>query len=193
MRTFIAIELPEDIRAGLQREIDALKSLPGGRAVRWVSASGIHLTLKFLGEVAPSRIEGIQDTMNAVAAAQSPFELSIRGIGSFPNNRRPRVVWVGVEDPSGSLARTQKALEDRLSELGFEREDRSFHPHLTLGRVRREASATEAQELGESLAGAVAREIGNLRVEELSLMRSELRPTGAVYSRMGRVGLGGER
>lgn len=193
MRTFIAIELPDAIRGGLQREIDILRTLPGGRAVRWVSASGIHLTLKFLGEVAPSRIESIQGAMREAAAGPSPFEVSVRGLGVFPNSRRPRVVWVGVEDTSGHLARVQSELEDRLGKLGFEREDRSFHPHLTLGRVRRGASAIESQELGETLAGVVSPEIGSLSVVRLSLMRSDLRPTGAVYSRMGEAPLGGER
>jgi len=189
MRAFIAIELPEAIRSGLQQEIETLRALPSGRAVRWASASGIHVTLKFLGEVAADRTDDIVKIMADVAAGHSPFELCVRGLGAFPNVCRPRVVWMGTQDRSGQLAHAQKELEDRLSRVGFERESRAFNPHLTLGRVRREASGGDVEHLGQAL--ATAPEIGEFLVEGLSLMRSELHPSGAVYSRIGQAPLGG--
>ena len=171
MRLFLAVDLPAELRSrleGLQRELRSL--LP---QARWVRPEGIHLTLKFLGEVAPERVEELCRCVAEALPRLAPWEVEARGLGAFPSLQRPRVVWVGVEDPSGRLFELQRRLERGLVPLGFPLE-RGFVPHLTLARVKGSARALPPRADG----------FGRLRVEEVVLFRSELRPEGARYSRL---------
>jgi 2'-5' RNA ligase len=181
LRVFIAVELSAEVRRWLAQVRAELESrLPAG-PVRWVQIDGIHVTMKFLGEVAADRIAEIHVAMDQAAAGRRPFLLTISGAGCFPNTSRPRVVWAGV-DPAPDLQAIQQRLEDNLARSGFAREQRRFAPHLTLGRVRDTATAGELRQIG-SVVEAVPAETGiGMQAEGLTLFRSVLRPAGAEYS-----------
>jgi RNA 2',3'-cyclic 3'-phosphodiesterase len=188
VRIFIAIELPppvldrlDDLQARLRQDLPA-------RWVRWVRPQGMHLTLKFLGENPASRVDAVSAAMVNAAAAHAPFSLSVHGLGCFPNLRRPRVLWVGVEEPAGVLAALQRDVERALVPLGFSPEARPFSPHLTLGRVRGGARG-QIEALGQVVGRAKAR-VGEMPVAAIHLMRSDLLPGGAVYTSLSVARLG---
>jgi len=181
-RLFVALELPEEIRSHLRALQEDLKRRTPGRAVRWVDPAGIHLTLHFLGDVERGRVEALDGALGAAARGRAPFELATGGLSCFPNARRPRVVWVGLGGQLAPLGALHAAVERELGALGFEPEDRAFHPHLTLGRVRQEAARPAVEELARVLQGAAAEPSPPFRVADVILFRSELRPSGAVYS-----------
>lgn len=182
MRAFIAIELTPEIGQQLAGVAAALRArLPAGTA-RWVDLGGIHLTLKFLGEVSDVQTREIADVMQAVAAGQPAFEIRVRRLGCFPNLSSPRVVWVGVDPDDGSLTALQAGLEKGCEKLGFGREARAFSPHLTLGRIKREARREGIEALKMAIRQAGEPECGAMHVDRIHLIRSELKPTGAVYS-----------
>jgi 2'-5' RNA ligase len=190
IRSFIAIELPESIHSSLAEEINQLRiNLPGG-AIRWARPAGIHLTLKFLGNIEESKLPDIKHLMHRIALQEAPFEFAVGGLGCFPNQHRPRVLWVGVEDTTGIIMRLQSNLERALKELGFTTEKRSFHPHLTLGRLRRDADNRDVAKLLETYK---INQLGKVRVEEICLFQSDLRPQGAVYSKLAVEMLGRQR
>ncbi len=191
IRTFVAIELDKSIKDGLADLQDQLKAKAPKGAVRWVRPEGIHLTLKFLGNVPVERIEGVIKALEEACQGFSPFSLSVGGLGCFPNLKRPRVIWVGVEEPTGELAALQAAIEKALVKLGFQPEERKFQPHLTLGRLKRQASRGQPQRLGELIESMTIGEIGEMEARIVSLMKSELKPTGAVYTRLAAVKLTG--
>ncbi len=184
IRTFIAIELDDEIRSALADLQEQLKADVPRDTVRWVKPEGIHLTLKFLGNVPASKIEEVQQALTRICAEFPPFSFSIGGLGCFPNPRRPRVVWVGVQEEEGILKRLQKVIEDGMAELGFPREGREFHAHLTLGRTQRRASSSDVRRLGQLVAQTEVGELGQMQVRGVSLMKSDLKPTGAVYTRL---------
>lgn len=190
IRTFIAIELSQEIRNSLNRLQDRLKRQVPPRSVRWVRPEAIHLTLKFLGDVPGPRMASISQAVETACHGLDRFTLELVGLGCFPNPRRPRVVWVGVREPTGTLPRLQKAVESELAGLGFEPENRPFSPHLTLGRVQRKVSRSDRQRLGELIAGSDVGVVGRMTVPSVNVMRSDLRPSGAVYAALARVPLG---
>jgi 2'-5' RNA ligase len=156
--------------------------------VRWVRPEGIHLTLKFLGDVPADRLDAIAEAMRAACTPHPPFSLSIGGMGVFPDPRRPRVVWLGVEEPGGTLLRMQRDVDRTISPLGFPPEKRRFSPHLTLGRVKQGRTAAELEALGQYATHARVR-IGEMAVHAVYLMRSDLRPDGAVYTELATAAL----
>ena len=187
IRAFIAIELPDAAS-------DALSSVQGGlRAerhpyVKWVDPGGIHLTLKFLGNIDAGKVLAITDAIARAAQGVSPFRLKLGGLGAFPNPRRPNVIWVAVTGDVERLASLQRGIDRLLVPLGFSPESRPFTAHLTLGRLREGASAGERQRIGEFLATVQPEEV-HFEVGEVSLMRSTLTPSGALYSRLSSVPL----
>ena len=192
VRAFIAIELPPEILDPLARlQARVRRDVPPG-LVRWARPEGIHLTLKFLGDVEQSRLPEIEAALREACAPHAPFALRIGDLGCFPHPKRPRVVWVGVQDTSsaqdhdvGPLARLHAAVERAIAPLGYPTDRRGFHPHLTLGRVKNaRPSARKTAEwaaLGEYVTHAKVR-VGQMQVDAVHLMRSELLPSGAVYS-----------
>jgi 2'-5' RNA ligase len=184
VRTFIAIELDETINAALTDLQEQLKAKAPRGSVRWVRPEGIHLTLKFLGDVPVSRIEVVEQTLAQACAGFPAFSFSVGELGCFPNPRRPRVVWVGVQEESGTLKRLQKAVEDGMAKLGFAPEGRRFHAHLTLGRTQRRASSGDVRRLGQLVSETDIGELGQMEARAVSLIKSDLRPTGAVYTRL---------
>lgn len=183
LRCFVAIELEEAIRQEIRRTQTLLKSDPAGCHGRWVRPEGIHLTLKFLGDVPADQIDTIAHTIRNATAGAAPFRVSCGGLGCFPNTRFPRVIWIGIEDPEGTLLRLQKAVETNFSALEYPPERRAFHPHLTLARTRRVSKGEQAA-LGKLVERTRVDRLGDMLVREISLMRSELRPSGAVYTQL---------
>jgi 2'-5' RNA ligase len=189
-RCFIAIELDRSVLEALDRlQAKLRREVPDG-VVRWVAGSGIHLTLKFLGDVPLGQVRDIEDGIVRACRSYVPFALTCSGIGCFPNPRRPRVVWVGVEASGGVLSKLQQTVEREVAPLGYPTEKREFTPHLTLGRAQRRASSDELRRLGELISSAKVGPIAEMEVSEVSLIRSDLRPTGAVYTPLAQVPLG---
>ena len=190
VRVFVAVELPDAVKAefsGLTAAIDAL----GVRGARTVRPEGIHLTLKFLGDVSVELIPDIESAMDTTAAESEPFALSLGDAGVFPNPRAARVLWVGVAGDLERLGRLQQRVEESLVELGFRPERRGFNPHITAGRVRDRVSNADRRRVTETLLShEYARPL--IRVEGISLIRSTLHPDGAVYEPVYSVGLGGD-
>lgn len=185
VRAFIAIELPPPLHAALAAAQAALRGNDAAvaRAVRWVDTQAIHLTLKFLGDTPAQRLDAIGSALEQAAAARSPLTLSLARAGCFPNARQPRVLWVGLGGELDGLAAMQAAIERAIAPLGFPAEARPFTPHLTLGRLRDDASPAARQQLGAAML-ALRIPAASFVVASVSLMRSDLRPDGAVYTRL---------
>lgn len=183
IRAFIAIDLTPEIQNKLDEVIVALKQHLKDAPVRWVPASNIHLTLKFLGDVSMGNLETLKSILAAQASASRPFEVSVGNLGAFPSATRPRVLWVGVNAPP-ELGALQYAIEKETTRLGYAREEREFSPHLTLGRVARNATAGDTRRIGHLLSTYKVGFLGATRVNAVHLYRSDLRPDGAVYTRI---------
>jgi 2'-5' RNA ligase len=189
VRSFIAIELPSEIRAELASLEERLKARRHP-FVKWVDPEGIHLTLKFLGNIALATVPKIIEAVTKIAQPLSPFRLEMGGLGVFPNWQRPQVIWVGIGGEVGKLAILQRDMETALAPLGFSPESRSFKAHLTLGRLRERTSPKDKQKFGEWLTSIKFETALSFEVNALSLMKSQLTPSGALYSQLASIQLG---
>jgi 2'-5' RNA ligase len=180
IRSFIAIEIPSPLKARMEEIQRQLRRTDAD--VKWVRPEAIHLTLKFLGSIRQEDVERISQALAPVLADGESFEVRVLGMGCFPNPRNPRVVWLGVDQGKDALASLQRAIEQKMAELSFPPEDRPFSPHLTLGRVR---SPRGRAGLAQALEKHQGVEIGTFQAQEVILFRSELRPSGAVYTKLG--------
>lgn len=176
---FVALNFPAKQRQRLYRAAKALREadLP----MRWVDKDSLHLTLKFLGEVRPERVADVKEAVNNIAEKSPVLDLSLGGCGAFPTMRRPRVIWLGAE-ATPELRCLKHDLEWELAPLGFEREVRAFHPHITLGRASNDARAGDFRPF-EELAAAFDFE-ANIPVKAVDLMESHLSSKGARYERI---------
>ena len=189
-RLFIAIELSLEVRQWLETSRSVLEpGMPSG-AVRWVNPEGIHLTLKFLGEIPFGQIDAVRGAMDRSTEGVKPFSLTVEGVGCFPNTTRPRVVWAGVRSEP-LLLDLQQRLEDNLSAAGFDRERRAFSPHLTLGRVKDGVSEIQLRKIGSAVEGMRTETTAAMKVDGLCLFRSVLRSNGPEYSVLYRVEFSG--
>ncbi len=188
IRSFIAINLPEEVKAGLAQLQAQLKS---GKPppVKWVDPYGIHLTLKFLGNVNVDMIGKITKTMEEAAQGIPPFHLNVKDLGAFPNLGRVQVVWVGINGEVNKLSQLHQRIESNLAPLGFTPESRPFAPHLTLARLRDQASPDERQRFGQLIAGIKFEALYTIKVDSINLMRSQLTREGAIYNQISSVGL----
>lgn len=178
IRTFLCVELPESLKEHIGLLQNILK--PIGAQVSWVKPGNIHLTLKFLGAVSAGKMEDVAAAAQRASLATMPFELRASGAGYFPSPRSPRVLWVGLENVPVQLATLAAAVESELEAAGFERENRPFAPHLTIGRFRSNHNArVVAEQLVQTGFGPES-----FPVSEVVVMRSNLKPTGAVYTPM---------
>jgi len=178
MRLFVAVHIPEEVRAGLASLQERLRRVQAD--VSWVKPANIHITLKFLGETEPKQLERIGAVLAAAAASVAPFSVAVAGAGTF-GGRVPRVIWAGVREGVAPLETLARAVEDGLARIGFAKEKRGFAAHLTLGRVRSSRNA-------ESLLGVIRDEpselFGTAVVDRFALMQSELNPSGSVYTEL---------
>jgi 2'-5' RNA ligase len=188
IRSFIAIELPGEVKgqlAELRRDLERTEH----RFVKWVEPEGIHLTLKFLGNIPLKQVTEITKAMEEAARDIPPFHLEFSGVGAFPNLKQPNVLWVGIGGEIDTLLRLQQNIDSELASLDFAKEERPFMPHLTLARVRQGTSPMERRQFGELAMFARFGASYPVDVKAISLMRSQLTPDGAIYTRLSMVGL----
>jgi 2'-5' RNA ligase len=193
IRTFVAVELDASLRQALAQAQSSLRNRlaqtagPGPR-IQWVTPASIHLTLKFLGDIPEARVPEIHAVLVRVAGHHARFAIEAEGLGAFPDPRVPRVLWVGLADGAGLLQRLARDVEAALAGIGFAPEPKPFHPHLTLARIKeRSREVGRAMALGEL--SVQERIQGRLIVDTIALMKSELRPSGSVYTRLERIPL----
>jgi 2'-5' RNA ligase len=188
-RLFIAVELPEGALQAISAVQNNLKKRLPERALRWVRPGDIHLTLQFLGDVERGRVDELTGALARAAADRRRIALAVDGLGCFPNERRPHVLWLGVGGEVAKLRLLQQAVEAEMKSLGFLPDDRDYIPHLTLARVkrgtRREDEAAIRAGFGRSKIGRVA----DFAADGISLMRSQLKPSGAEYTQVAHVAL----
>jgi len=188
IRSFIAIELPAELKLELVQLEARLKS--GEQlGVKWVDPDGIHLTMKFLGNIAVDRVEGITRAMEEAVRGISPFQLKVKELGVFPNFKRVQVAWVGLSGEVDKLAQLHKRIESNLTPLGFAPESRPFAPHLTLARLRAQTSLDNRQGFGQLIANTTFEAAHTIEVDAISLMKSQLTREGAIYSQINSIRL----
>lgn len=179
MRAFIAIDIPEQIKAEIARQQAEFRDLC--RDARWTRPEGIHLTLKFLGEISDEQVKQITHALAALTGFDK-FTVEIRSFGFFPDAKRPRVFWAGVTAPD-ALTKLARAIEDTLEKIGFPREQRAFNPHLTLARFRESRPQPALQAAAELNARLT---LGQFEVSQLLLYKSRLTSQGADYLKVAR-------
>ncbi|MEX2161992.1 MAG: RNA 2',3'-cyclic phosphodiesterase [Anaerolineales bacterium] len=184
-RTFIAVEMPEPLQRALDKISVNLRKQMVDLPIRWVNTHNIHLTLKFIGETDQAIIPRIAAAVADVAKRFPPFEISLTELGVFPNPNKPLVLWVGVQAPA-PLAQLQQGIESALAQWGIPVEERPFHPHLTLGRVRREHRVANLKRIAEFMAAAKMEPSASARIDSVTLFRSDLKPGGSVYNPLSR-------
>lgn len=183
LRTFIAVDIPAHLQQLTLQKTEALRNALGTSLVRWVAAENLHLTLKFLRDVSPANVEVLTQMLRTEAALIQAFDMQVRGLGSFPNSKRPRVLFIGIQAPA-ALEALYRGIESACARLGYESETRGFSPHLTIGRVRQDVPALGQQKIRSELARTTIDSLGSARVDSVHLYRSDLKPGGAVYTKL---------
>jgi 2'-5' RNA ligase len=182
LRSFVAIEIPLEIQKNIYKETTILRTELDG-LVRWVATENVHLTLKFLGDVSPSNVEFLIQMLRKEAENVNGFTIHLTGLGSFPSLKRPRVIYIGIHAPA-RLEALHRGIETASRRLGYTSEERPFSPHLTLGRVRQNIGAVEQQKIRHCIESTQVDVPGTARVDSVHLYKSELKPTGSVYTRI---------
>lgn len=180
IRAFLALDPPAEVRRRIADIQSGLKRTVQGK-IGWVRPEGIHLTLKFFGNIGPQDVAAISEAVRGKTGAAAPLELAVRRIGVFPDLRRPRVIWLGTEGDVERLAALQQELDEAFAAIGITAEDRPFRAHLTLGRIKTASGLTG---LAKAVADGGGAEAGSFRAAGLILFRSELHPTGARYTKL---------
>jgi 2'-5' RNA ligase len=183
LRVFIAIELPAHACDAIQKETSRLRQTLGSDFIRWVPSHNMHLTLKFLGDTAASHLDFLKQMLVREAELHPPFDMQLGGLGCFPNQRNPRVLWVDIHAPA-NLTSLQRGIEAGASRLGYKPEPRPFSPHLTIGRVRENVSLTEIQKIRATLGTVQPGNVTSARVDSVHLFKSDLQPGGSVYTKL---------
>lgn len=177
-RVFCALDLTPEVREKVIAHINRLRNLAPPVKASWSREHNLHLTLKFLGQVQTSRLDRLSKAATSAVSGYSAFQLSVEETGMFPNPRKPRVLWLGIKDISGQLAELHRRLENACASEGFAKEQRPFHPHLTLARLRDQQNAQELAAAHQQLSF----EPVTVNIAELLVLRSELSPNGSKYS-----------
>jgi len=177
IRCFVAVQVPATVLSAVEQYIKALNKTVSD--IHWVKVNGIHVTLKFLGEIQPALVEQVEEIMVPLSHLYKPFRIKLKGSGCFPNKSKPRVFWLGLEqDSAKTLSEIHGWIDTNLKPLGFSEEERGFSPHLTIGRVRKPQNFDNLFNFIEKKPFAEHA----FSIEKIDLMRSELKPTGAEYS-----------
>lgn len=184
VRAFVAIELPENVRGTLRSTIRHVRDFVTSPDIKWVPPENIHLTLKFLGQVPLERVKDLRQRLEVICTATPPMRLEVCTLGGFPSPGSPRVVWAGLSGDTTLLTSLAQHIDDDLGEMGFARETRPFTPHLTIARVRPEASSRTRSALGTAIRDSHGVTRVQFEADAVSLMRSELTPKGAIYTRI---------
>ncbi|OGW66910.1 MAG: 2'-5' RNA ligase [Nitrospirae bacterium RIFCSPLOWO2_01_FULL_62_17] len=193
IRTFVAVELDALLRQALAQAQTKLRSqlqrtLGPDVRIQWVKPESVHLTLKFLGDIPEDRVPDVQAALTRAAGGHGRFTVTVEGLGVFPDARAPRVVWVGMTAQAAAVKRLAADVESALGAIGFASEQKPFHPHLTLARIKeRSPEVGRAMSAGGLLTPEV--KLGELTVAAVSLMKSDLKPSGPVYTRLCHVPL----
>jgi 2'-5' RNA ligase len=177
MRAFLGVGLPAGVREAVASEIAQVRGLHA--PVAWTAPKNLHITLNFLGEIAPERVPLVEREMRSVASGIDPFSLTAEGGGAFPGTRNPRVLWVGFLEPLELVRQLQQNMEDALSRAGFPRENRPFHPHITVGRSRGALPPAWGERFVQALSG---KNFGVVPVSSFTLYESRPGSGGAVYT-----------
>lgn len=185
IRTFVAIELDDDTKAHIAAAIETLRQKRIDN-LRLVRPEGVHLTLKFLGDIEVSQVPQVAGAMQQAASRHTPFSLTLGAPGVFPNTNRARVLWIGVDGDLEALKSLQAEVEEALTSVGFAAERQPFNPHLTIGRMHHRASRSDRQRAADALAAIPLPANQTVAVNAISLMKSALLPDGAIYERIGR-------
>ncbi len=185
IRTFVALDIDAETRSGIGDYIKNLKALD--LDIKWVKVENIHLTVKFLGNIYPSEHDKLYKGLEMAVENINNFRLVVSGIGFFPDNRNPRVLWVGVEGDIDALKELVRNVEENLFEIGFRREERAFSPHITIGRFK---SKRNAGKLSKVLADSSGMRFGEFYVSSLKVYRSNLTPAGPDYSLLKEIKFG---
>jgi 2'-5' RNA ligase len=183
LRAFIAIEIPTLVQQAIFASTSDLRRVLNTKCVRWVPVENLHLTLKFLGDISSANVNLISDMLATEAARVAPFSIEMSGLGSFPNPRRARVIWIGIH-AQAALESLAHGIEAACVRLGYEAEERPFSPHLTIGRVKQPLSTAEQQTVRTALEQARVGNIGATHVKAVHLFKSELRTSGSIYTRL---------
>jgi len=183
LRVFIAIEISPLLQNAIEKQTAGLRRALGSDLVRWVHAENMHLTLKFIGDIASSHVDFLKQLLAREATLHSQFDLQISGLGSYPSPRKPHVLWVGLHAPA-DLATLQKSIEAGTTRLGYEQDERPFSPHLTIGRVRQNISPSEFPKIRAAMDNIQLGNIGIARVDSIHLIKSDLQPSGSIYTKL---------
>jgi len=184
IRSFIAIPLPESMKAHIRKIQDNIRSK--GLKLRLVKPENIHLTLKFLGDIPLPGIDAVSGAIAQTSENFKPVTLGAKGIGVFPGIKNPRILWVGLKGETHSLIQFQQSLEENLIPLGFEKEKRSFKAHLTIARIKDRVSPKDLLQVIEKYGNI---ESETFTAHEIILYQSFLKPTGAVYTKLKAISL----
>ncbi|MEE2880697.1 MAG: RNA 2',3'-cyclic phosphodiesterase [Chloroflexota bacterium] len=184
IRSFISLPISDQVRDMLRKTIKELDGVIQDN-IRWVRPEGIHLTLKFMGDIDSNKIEALLLLLPEITTEFAPFELTLSELGCFPNNRRPRVLWAGVKGNLSILQDLHLALDNVVNQVGLPRERRSFSPHLTLGRVRRNVSESEVNQIGQIIGSTSLPDTPSWTNRTVDLMRTELDPEGSRHYLVG--------
>jgi 2'-5' RNA ligase len=184
LRAFIALEIPSKVQEDIYHATSKLRKETGS-LIRWVPAENMHLTLQFLGDVSSSNVDFLTHMLRTEADAHHCFEIHLTGLGAFPSQKRPRVIFLGIQAPA-ELGALQHAVESATRRLGYESEDRGFSPHLTIGRVKNAVriSVADQQKIRHALEETKIDSLGTARVDSVHLYKSDLKPTGSVYAKL---------
>jgi 2'-5' RNA ligase len=189
IRSFIAIELPRSVKTAISQLQEKLKT--GSRApVKWVRPDNTHLTLKFLGDIDVPAVGNIHYALKEAAGGITTIRLGVSGLGTFPNNNRVQIIWVGLTGELDKLRKLQEHIDRVLAPLGFPAEKRGFSPHLTIARLRNQATVDERQDMGRLIATSDFESNLEFGVKSVSLMKSQLTREGPIYSLLGAANLG---
>lgn len=187
IRAFVALPLAGDLREKVAPIQQRLRRHAG--KVKWVEPENLHFTLKFLGNIGADGARRVLGALGRAAEGVRPFELGLGGVGAFPTTEKPRVIWVAAQEGAEALGGLAGRVETELARLGFDREKRPFRAHLTIGRVR---DPRQAGDLAGGLAAEPEEALGAMAVSSFELMRSDLRPSGPIYTSLGTIRLEGE-